>query len=124
MNVRYGAQISVSRAGPYGTAAAKNGPSGSAYITYRWPQDARRCIETVHGAVWEGALAPLTCWRAQGIPWLCTCVIGTCTFRLKQHGLCTCKIGTCCFGGGRSSMRLCRGANQGLICVSLGAAIA
>ena len=55
MNVRCGAQISVSRAGPYGTAAAKNGPSGSAYITYRWPQDARRCIETVHGAVWEGA---------------------------------------------------------------------
>ena len=49
------AQISVSKAGPYGTAAAKNGPSGSAYITYKRAIDARRCIETVHGAVWEGA---------------------------------------------------------------------
>jgi hypothetical protein len=54
------AQISVSKAGPYGTAAAKNGPSGSAYITYKRAVDARRCIETVHGAVWEGAAAPVT----------------------------------------------------------------
>lgn len=47
-------QISVSRAGPYSTAAAKNGPTGSAYITYRRAADAKRCIETVHGAMWEG----------------------------------------------------------------------
>ena len=48
-------QISVSRAGPYSTAAAKNGPTGSAYITYRRAADAKRCIETVHGAMWGGA---------------------------------------------------------------------
>ena len=53
-------QISVSRAGPYGTVAAKNGPSGSAYITYKRAVDARRCIETIHGAVWEGAAALLS----------------------------------------------------------------
>ena len=48
-------QISTSRSGPYGTAAAKNGPTGSAYITYKNIADARRCIETVHGETWEGA---------------------------------------------------------------------
>ncbi|BDA40710.1 probable CCR4-NOT transcription complex subunit 4 at N-terminal half [Coccomyxa sp. Obi] len=47
-------KISVSRAGPYSTAAAKNGPTGSAYITYRRAADAKRCIEIVHGAMWEG----------------------------------------------------------------------
>ena len=47
-------QISTSRSGPYGTAAAKNGPTGSAYITYKNIVDARRCIETVHGETWEG----------------------------------------------------------------------
>ena len=51
-------QISVSRAGPYGTATnTKNGPSGSAYVTYRLSDDARKCIAAVHGAAWEGARA-------------------------------------------------------------------
>lgn len=47
-------QISVSKAGPYGSATAKNGPTGSAYVTYRGNEDARRCIEAVHGTEWEG----------------------------------------------------------------------
>ena len=55
------AQISVSRAGPYGTATnTKNGPSGSAYVTYRLSDDARKCIAAVHGAAWEGARAVAT----------------------------------------------------------------
>jgi len=47
-------QISVSRTGPYGSLAAKNGPTGSAYITFKRVEDARRCIENIHGTVWEG----------------------------------------------------------------------
>ena len=47
-------QISVSRTGPYGALAAKNGPTGSAYITFRRNDDARRCIESIHGTYWEG----------------------------------------------------------------------
>jgi hypothetical protein len=47
-------QISVSRTGPYGSLAAKNGPTGSAYITFRRIEDARHCIESIHGTVWEG----------------------------------------------------------------------
>ena len=34
--------------------AAKNGPTGSAYITFRRNDDARRCIESIHGMTWEG----------------------------------------------------------------------
>ena len=47
-------QISVSRTGPYGSSAAKNGPTGSAYITFKRMEDARRCIENIHSTVWEG----------------------------------------------------------------------
>jgi hypothetical protein len=36
------------------SAAQKNGPSGSAYVTYYRPEDALRCIESVDGQVWEG----------------------------------------------------------------------
>jgi len=50
-------QISVSRAGPYGAASAKNKPTGSAYITFRRNEDARRCIETMHNTQWDGAPA-------------------------------------------------------------------
>lgn len=49
-------KISVSRTGPYGALAAKNGPTGSAYITFRRNDDARRCIESIHGTYWEGKL--------------------------------------------------------------------
>lgn len=49
-------QISVSRSGPYGAAGAKNGPTGSAYVTYKKADDARKCIETIHGADWHGEL--------------------------------------------------------------------
>ncbi|KAK9810707.1 hypothetical protein WJX73_000841 [Symbiochloris irregularis] len=47
-------KISVSRAGPYGAVSAKNGPTGSAYVTFLRPDDARRCIECTHGTDWEG----------------------------------------------------------------------
>ncbi|KAK9821232.1 hypothetical protein WJX81_005640 [Elliptochloris bilobata] len=47
-------KISVSRAGPYGAASAKNKPTGSAYITFRRNEDARRCIETMHNTQWDG----------------------------------------------------------------------
>ncbi len=51
-------QISCNRGGPYGAAALRNGPTGSAYVTFKRPEDARRCIEAVHGAVWAGAPLP------------------------------------------------------------------
>lgn len=47
-------QMSVNRAGPYGSSVAKNGPTGSVYITFKRPEDAKRCIEVVNGAVWGG----------------------------------------------------------------------
>lgn len=47
-------QISVSRAGPYGATSAKNKPTGSAYITFRRNEDARRCIEAMHNTQWDG----------------------------------------------------------------------
>ncbi len=47
----------MSRAGPYGAASAKNKPTGSAYITFRRNEDARRCIETMHNTQWDGAPA-------------------------------------------------------------------
>jgi hypothetical protein len=46
--------VSVNRSMPVNAAAAKNGPSGSAYVTYFRPEDALRCIEAVDGQVWEG----------------------------------------------------------------------
>lgn len=47
-------QMSVNRMGPYGSSASRNGPTGSAYITFKRPEDAKRCIEAVNGAVWGG----------------------------------------------------------------------
>lgn len=47
-------QMSVNRMGPYGSAVSRNGPTGSAYITFKRPEDAKRCIEAVNGAVWGG----------------------------------------------------------------------
>lgn len=47
------AQVSVNRSMPV-SAAQKNGPSGTAYVTYYRPEDALRCIESVDGQVWEG----------------------------------------------------------------------
>ncbi|KAL0031817.1 hypothetical protein WJX79_008987 [Trebouxia sp. C0005] len=47
-------QMSVNRMGPYGSSVSRNGPTGSAYITFKRPEDAKRCIEAVNGAVWGG----------------------------------------------------------------------
>lgn len=47
-------QMSVNRSGPYGSSVARNGPTGSAYITFKRPEDAKKCIEVVNGAVWGG----------------------------------------------------------------------
>ena len=47
-------QMSVNRMGPYGSAASRNGPTGSAYITFKRPEDAKRCIEAVNGVTWGG----------------------------------------------------------------------
>lgn len=46
-------KVSVNRSTPF-SQVQKNGPSGSAYVTYYRPEDALRCIEAVDGAVWEG----------------------------------------------------------------------
>ena len=47
-------QVSVNRTMPTGLAHTKSGASGSAYVTYRRPQDAQRCVETVDGVTWSG----------------------------------------------------------------------
>ena len=47
-------QMSVNRMGPYGSAVSRNGPTGSAYITFKRPEDAKRCIEAVNGVTWGG----------------------------------------------------------------------
>ena len=47
-------QMSVNRQGPYGSSAGRNGPTGSAYITFKRPEDATRCIEVVNGVTWGG----------------------------------------------------------------------
>jgi hypothetical protein len=74
-------QISVSRSGPYGTPGVKNGPTGSAYITFKRDEDARKCIETTHGVDWQGKsmvlldgwmlicrfFRGLRCWSAQRV---------------------------------------------------------
>ncbi len=39
---------------PTGLAHSKSGASGSAYVTYRRPQEAQRCVETVDGVTWAG----------------------------------------------------------------------
>ena len=52
-------QMSVNRMGPYGSSVSRNGPTGSAYITFKRPEDAKRCIEAVNGAVWGGKLVLL-----------------------------------------------------------------
>ena len=49
-------QMSVNRMGPYGSAVSRNGPTGSAYITFKRPEDAKRCIEAVNGVTWGGDL--------------------------------------------------------------------
>lgn len=49
-------QMSVNRMGPYGSSVSRNGPTGSAYISFKRPEDAKRCIEAVNGAVWGGKL--------------------------------------------------------------------
>lgn len=46
-------KVSVNRSTPF-SQVQKNGPSGSAYVTYYRPEDALRCIEAVDGAVWDG----------------------------------------------------------------------
>ena len=50
-------QMSVNRMGPYGSAVSRNGPTGSAYITFKRPEDAKRCIEAVNGVTWGGKLS-------------------------------------------------------------------
>ena len=47
--------MSVNRTMPTGLAHSKSGASGSAYVTYRRPQEAQRCVETVDGITWAGA---------------------------------------------------------------------
>jgi CCR4-NOT transcription complex subunit 4 len=46
-------KVSVNRSTPF-SQVQKNGPSGSAYVTYFRPEDALRCIEAVDGSTWEG----------------------------------------------------------------------
>ena len=52
-------QMSVNRSGPYGASASRNGPTGSAYITFKRQEDATKCIEAVNGVVWGGKQAAL-----------------------------------------------------------------
>jgi hypothetical protein len=47
------AQISVNRSTPV-SQVQRNGPTGSAYVTYCRPDDALRCIEAVDGQLWDG----------------------------------------------------------------------
>ena len=84
-----GMQISVSRAGPYGTATtAKNGPSGSAYVTYRASDDARRCIAAVHGATWDGESARLLCVVGGRSLWILM-VVAIMRGLLQQRDVCS-----------------------------------
>jgi RNA recognition motif-containing protein len=46
-------QISVNRNTPF-NQAQKNGPTGSAYVTYVRNEDALRAIQEVDGAEWGG----------------------------------------------------------------------
>eukprot|EP00775_Hariotina_reticulata_P013617 gene13617-13743_t len=46
-------KISVNRSTPF-SQVQKNGPSGSAYVTYYRAEDALRCIEAIDGTVWDG----------------------------------------------------------------------
>eukprot|EP00879_Flechtneria_rotunda_P009936 GHRR01010391.1.p1 GENE.GHRR01010391.1~~GHRR01010391.1.p1 ORF type:complete len:992 (+),score=591.69 GHRR01010391.1:638-3613(+) len=46
-------KVSVNRSTPF-SQVQKNGPSGSAYVTYYRPEDALRCIEAIDGSVWDG----------------------------------------------------------------------
>ena len=47
-------KISVNRSHQYASALAKHGPTGSAYVTFRRPEDALRCIKSLDGACWAG----------------------------------------------------------------------
>eukprot|EP00887_Chlorella_sp_A99_P001407 scaffold8.g1407.t1 len=47
-------KISVNRSNQYASALARHGPTGSAYVTFRRPEDALRCIKVVDGAAWAG----------------------------------------------------------------------
>jgi hypothetical protein len=46
-------QISVNRSTPF-SQVQKNGPSGSAYVTYVRNEDALHCIQEVDGVEWGG----------------------------------------------------------------------
>ncbi len=54
-------KISVNRSTPF-SQVQRNGPTGSAYVTYCRPEDALRCIESVDSAAWDGGW-PLAGWR-------------------------------------------------------------
>lgn len=47
-------QISVNRSNQYASALAKHGPTGSAYVTFKRPEDALRCIKVLDGGLWKG----------------------------------------------------------------------
>jgi len=49
-------KVSVNRSTPF-SQVQRNGPTGSAYVTYCRPEDALRCIETVDGLTWDGGCA-------------------------------------------------------------------
>eukprot|EP00879_Flechtneria_rotunda_P005745 GHRR01006046.1.p1 GENE.GHRR01006046.1~~GHRR01006046.1.p1 ORF type:complete len:197 (+),score=43.66 GHRR01006046.1:82-672(+) len=53
-------KVSVNRSTPF-SQVQKNGPSGSAYVTYYRPEDALRCIEAIDGSVWDGKLMAMGC---------------------------------------------------------------
>lgn len=65
-------QVSVNRSMPPGVIGAKSGPSGSAYVTFRRPQDAQQCIENIDGAIWQGEPSP----SAGSCTFLHTCLRG------------------------------------------------
>ncbi|KAI8465613.1 MAG: RING/Ubox like zinc-binding domain-containing protein [Monoraphidium minutum] len=46
-------KISINRSTPF-SQVQRNGPTGSAYVTYCRPEDALRCIEEVDGQSWDG----------------------------------------------------------------------
>ena len=107
-------QISVSRSGPYGTAGAgaKHGPSGSAYVTFRFPDDARKCITTVHAATWEGM--PLSIVHKYSVWHITSC------FLLYAIALLSCwqimSAGPCCSSTHQlETLQCCRQAGQGVL---------
>ena len=71
-------QMSLNRMGPYGSSVSRHGPTGSAYITFKRPEDAKRCIEAVNGAVWGGKLRCSLCtwaWRYCGTSMAADCIV-------------------------------------------------